>query len=95
MGSQFIRSIHESQRSKTRVKRNSFICYPEDRVREVWESLVSVTLLMMCVTTPIYISFNDSQLKTDDDGIDWTNNWFLINTVQDLIFGIDIAANFI
>jgi len=76
------------------MKRKSLICYPEDRVREIWESLVSITLLMMCVTTPVYIAFNESSKKTLGDKNDGSDTWFLINTIQDIIFGIDIAANF-
>ena len=45
----------------------------------------------MCVTTPIYISFNDSvKDENDNDRLPW----FLMNTIMDSIFGIDIVVNF-
>lgn len=48
---------------------------------------MSLTLLVMCVTTPIYISFHDS---SNDE----LSMWFFLNTIMDSIFAIDIIVNF-
>lgn len=45
----------------------------------------------MCVTTPIYISFNESVKDQNDND---RPHWFIINTILDSIFGIDIIVNF-
>lgn len=63
------------------------ICYPEDKLKDVWECIVSFTLLVMCMTTPIYIAFHDSDNT-------YFNTWNMVNLIQDFIFGIDIIIHF-
>ena len=73
-----------------RTKRRKCLLYPEDPWKTRWDTIISLNLLMMCITMPIFIAFVD-ETKTDQrNSIDWVT----LNLVQDIIFGIDIFVVF-
>ena len=70
-----------------REDRKWYLLYPEDRSKSIWDSIVSLVLLIMCITTPIYISF-----QGDHEGLDGMD---ILNITMDIIFGIDIIVVFL
>lgn len=64
--------------------------YPEDHFKSNWDTIVSITLLIMCISTPIYIAFQDDSSNDSSDSFDW----FTFNLVLDLIFSLDILIVF-
>lgn len=89
-----IRSNKKLQLMKQRQHRKTCLIYPEDRIGQVWDMIVSLTLLTMCVITPIYISFHDEGGSEDPDG---TRKWEplqIVNLILDIIFAIDIIMVF-
>lgn len=60
------------------------IIYPENGVKETWDSFVSIALLVTCVITPMQLSFDLSA-----PGMVYFNN------LIDGVFGLDIILTFI
>lgn len=54
----------------------------------MWDSVVSIFLIIMCISTPIYISFAVQKEKDEIDG------FHLLNITMDVVFGIDIIFVF-
>ena len=74
-----------------RITRKWLMIYPEDRFKGHWDGLVSFSLLLMCITTPVYIAFHDEPVgESVDDGF----NWSMFNTILDFIFAFDILFVF-
>ena len=74
----------------TRYDRKWYLLYPEDRTKNTWDSIVSVTLLLMCIFTPIYIAFSSDLEKGAA-----LSGWQILNISMDSIFGIDILVTFV
>lgn len=72
-----------------RIVRKSYLLYPEDKMKGVWDFIVSLTLLVMCIYTPIYISFSI------DEDLNYSSGWHILNYVLDFIFLIDIFIVFL
>ena len=75
---------------KSREKRKMFLLYPEDKAKEIWEMIISLTLLIMCVITPIYIAFHHEETVRNRGIISWD----IINLTIDILFAIDIFVIF-
>ena len=69
-----------------RQDRKSYLFYPEDRIKQNWDRLISFCIIFTCFSTPLFLSFHEER-----DGKDL---WYLINMVVDIIFGIDIIIIF-
>ena len=41
----------------TREDRKAYLLYPEDVSKTIWDQIVTLTLVIMCITAPVYISF--------------------------------------
>lgn len=66
-----------------RVDAKACIIYPENGPKEVWDSVISIILLVTCVLTPMQLSF-----AMDNPGMT------LFNTIIDSLFGLDIVLTF-
>jgi len=56
-----------------------------------WEALTNITLLITCILTPIYVAFHEvSDIESAGFGFDIN----LVNTIIDIVFGIDIVVVF-
>lgn len=73
---------------KQRDNKKRYICYPEDRLKNIWEVVISMSLMIACTTTPVYIAFQD-----DSQQLAMTS-WEIMNLVLDCVFGIDIIIMF-
>ena len=89
-GSQLIKSSLFSIRMSQRKTRKCLMCYPEDKLKSHWEGLVSFSLLIMCITTPIYIAFHDDSVPVQSGSFDWD----FFNAILDILFAIDIFVVF-
>ena len=67
-----------------RENRSAWMIYPEDRFKELWDSLMAFVLIVTCFVTPIRIAF-----YTKDDLI-----WVMINYTIDMLFLTDIVVIF-
>ena len=65
------------------------MCYPEDRLKGYWDNIVAVTLLAMCIVTPVHISLRD-----EDRGNLFYQFLSNLTFLLDSIFGIDIIIVF-
>lgn len=74
---------------KQRDNKKRYICYPEDRLKNIWEVVISLSLMIACTTTPVYIAFHDSS-ETEE-----MSSWEIMNLVLDCIFGVDIFIMFL
>ena len=58
-GSELVKSSRKLARMQNRENRIPYLLYPEDKILNIWEIIVSFSLLAMCVATPLYIAFHD------------------------------------
>ena len=92
-------SLRFKKRMNQRDTRNKLMCYPEDKIKSQWEMVVTTTLMIMCISTPIYIAFNDDTKVQESKGDGATSdstgiNWTILNLILDLVFAIDIFVVF-
>lgn len=81
-------SAKNQKRMKQRDNKKKYICYPEDKLKNFWEVAISLSLVVACTTTPVYIAFHESP----SDGS--MTSWEQMNLVLDFVFGIDIFIVF-
>ena len=67
-------------------ERRPCIAYPQDPAVVAWEILISLILLVSCVTTPVNLAFPDLEPNHQ-----WYGNMHL---AIDILFGFDIILNF-
>ena len=73
---------------KERDNKKKYLLYPEDRIKNTWEVIISLSLMIACTTTPVYIAFHETDLSGE------LTSWEILNIVLDCIFGIDIIVMF-
>lgn len=61
------------------------LLYPEQKLREIWDIIITVSLMIACISTPLDIAF----AKTSNS---FTDN--LLSFGIDIIFAIDIIVQF-
>ena len=61
-----------------------FIILPDNPIKAVWDIVITVLILFVCVTAPWRLAFSD-----DDDLL-----WKLIIGIVDFFFLIDLVVNF-
>ena len=67
-------------------ERRPCIAYPQDTGVVAWEVLISLILLVSCVTTPVNLAFPD---------LEPNHYWYgTMHMVIDIMFAIDILFNF-
>jgi len=66
------------------AERKSFLLYPEDRFKHVWDIFVTFVLIFTCLVIPVRIAFT-----TED-----TTFWVFMNLFIDLAFVLDIILAF-
>lgn len=71
-----------------RIKRKSCLLYPEDRNKVIWDFIVTLNLLVMCIYTPFSVAFT---LLNSADSLTTSQ---IIHIIMDVIFGIDIVIVF-
>lgn len=59
-GSQLVRNSRFTYRMKQRSTKKFLMVYPEDKFKNSWDSFLSLTLVVMFISTPIYIAFHDN-----------------------------------
>jgi len=62
-----------------------FLLYPEDRVKEIWDILLVLVLLVSLVITPMRITFGPTIEIT---------SWKICDEVMNILFLIDIIVLF-
>lgn len=70
-------------RMTQRKNRKPYILYPEDKLKNTWDLLMTIVLLITCIETPYDIAFADS-----------TISYTLFNSILDLLFLLDILLIF-
>lgn len=70
-------------RMTKRKNRKKCILYPEDKLKNTWDLLMTLILLITCIETPYDIAFTDS-----------TISYTAFNSILDLIFLMDIVMIF-
>lgn len=75
-------------RMRMRSNRKRYLCYPEDRFKNYWDTIVAIALIIACTTTPVFIAFNETQIGV------WSR-WDTLNITLDAIFGLDIIVVFL
>lgn len=69
-----------------RKDKKRFMVYPEDTIKEIWDVLITITLITACIITPLDIAFQ-SELSTSifDNPV---------SLIVDLLFFLDIIVIF-
>lgn len=75
------------QRMVARENRKWFLFYPEDKFKSRWDSLMTFCLIFTCMSTPLYISFQENA--------ETMTPWEWINLAVDILFVIDIIVVFL
>ena len=76
---------HLKERMTFRKNKKKFMIYPEDKLKNFWDPLMTIILLIACITTPIELAFEiDSENTTDS----------ILSYFIDLMFMIDIILIF-
>ena len=70
---------------RTRAKKVPFLLYPEAKIKEKWEFLILVVLIVSCIITPYRIAFSEIKEPLE---------WKFVNYLIDLMFFIDILVIF-
>lgn len=70
-------------RMTKRSNRKSYILYPEDKLKNSWDLVMTIILLITCIETPYDIAFADNTISFN-----------LFTTIIDLIFLFDIIVIF-
>ena len=70
----------------TVVKRKKCLFYPQDRMKQVWDLICGLCLIISCLTIPFYLAiyFDEDEKKSS----------IYINAVVDTCFFLDIIATF-
>lgn len=71
------------KRMTYRSNKMKFLIYPEMKVKEAWDCIITLTLLTTCLVTPLHIAFNPDSLSST-----------VFNTIFDTLFLIDILIIF-
>ena len=61
-----------------------FVIMPEDHFKGVWDLIITVLILFVCITAPWRLAF------TEEDDLKWT----VIGLVVDTFFLVDLVLNF-
>ena len=72
-------SVHQSHR-----KYDYFIILPEHPIKSLWDIIITILIVFVCITAPWRLAF------TDEDDILWT----VIGACVDFFFLIDLVINF-
>lgn len=73
--------------SKYVTKRKKYMCYPQDKVKQLWDLISGIMLIISCLTVPFYLAiyYNDPTEKPSA---------ILVNAVVDICFFVDILVTF-
>jgi hypothetical protein len=77
------RENEKKNRMMVRENRKWYLFYPEDKLKQKWDMLITYLLIFTCTSTPLFIAFHDSEPGQ-------TTNWEWINIIVDSFFAIDI-----
>lgn len=71
---------------RNRLEKKNWLLYPEDKYKITWDMIVSVTLLIMSIYTPMSVAF-----AFEHGSFSFQS---LINFFMDGVFGLDIIVVF-
>jgi hypothetical protein len=66
-----------------RKNKKKCIFYPEERAKQIWDTIISLLLLTTCIYTPVMIAFN---MSSSVDDRDWLSSFIDIMFLIDMIF---------
>lgn len=72
-------------RMKHRQNKKKCMMYPEQRLREIWDIIITIALMMAVITTPLDIAFTPETSNITDN---------ILSLCIDIIFAIDIIIQF-
>ena len=63
-----------------------YLIYPENRLKSLWDFIMTIVLLVSCVITPLDIAFSNEENTTTLENI--------LKYTIDILFAIDILVTF-
>ena len=63
-----------------------YLIYPENRLKSLWDFIMTIVLLVSCVITPLDIAFSNEENTTTLENI--------VKYTIDILFAIDILVTF-
>ena len=72
----------------------AFLCYPEDRVKMIWDIFTCIILVMACFMTPFGVAFSELDDSDSKQLFVWDNKWNSIESIIDIVFIIEIIVCF-
>ena len=72
--------------SITVVRRKKCLIYPQDKLKQIWDLICGLCLIVSCLTIPFYLAiyFDEDEKKSS----------ILINAIVDTCFFLDILVTF-
>ena len=83
---QLIRKDYFSPLEKKVMNRTRWLCYPQDKAKQLWDLTCGIALIVSCLTIPFYLAvfFYEEELTES----------IIINMIVDCCFFIDILVTF-
>jgi len=75
-----------AQRMTYRHHMTPFLIYPENKLKSLWDFIMTIVLLVSCVITPLDIAFSNEKNTTNVD--------LIVKWTIDFLFAMDIFVTF-
>jgi hypothetical protein len=76
----------KKKKSKLNMKHKCCMIYPENKIKDNWDIVMAVVLIVSCMISPVRIAFPDK----GEEPIGWT----IYNYTVDSLFFLDIVVTF-